>query len=101
MPSVKNPVQQPCLHKLSKQEITDPYLVIDELFDFADLADIKELLWGWLKTTVTATYHKNLSSSERSAIIDLYEKLEKLVEAAQVIHASKKASRKGAKAQLK
>jgi hypothetical protein len=86
MPSAKKPVQQPVLHKLSQQEITDPYRVIDELFDFADLADIKELLWGWLKTTVTGTYHKNLSATERSAIVDLYEKLEKLVEAAHVMH---------------
>jgi hypothetical protein len=101
MPSVKKPVQQPVLHKLSQQEITDPYLVIDELFDFADLPDIKELLWGWLKITVTGTYHKNLSATERSAIIDLYEKLEKLVEAVQVIHTSKKIARKGAKAQSK
>jgi hypothetical protein len=101
MPSIKKPVQHPVLHKLSKQEITDPYLVIDELFDFADLADIKELLWSWLKTTVTGTYHKNLSATERSAIIDLYEQLEKLVEAVQVIHTSKKVSRKGAKAQSK
>ena len=84
------------LRQLSKKEIADPYLVIDELFDFAHLPDIQELLWGWLKTTVTGTYHKNLTASERSAMIDMYEKMEKLVEAAHVIHEAKKVSRKGA-----
>ncbi|MEO8172350.1 MAG: hypothetical protein ABI581_04675 [Sediminibacterium sp.] len=85
MPSVKN--AQP-LYKLSKAERTDPSLVIDELFDFADLQDVRELLWSWLKTTVTGTYHKDLSASERYAIITLYEKIEKLVEAAHVMHES-------------
>jgi hypothetical protein len=63
--------------------------VIDELFDFADLHDVRALLWSWLKTTVTGTYHKDLSATERSAIITLYEKLEKLVEAAHVMHESR------------
>ncbi|MES2372695.1 MAG: hypothetical protein V4557_08955 [Bacteroidota bacterium] len=98
MPSVKN--AQP-LYKLSEAELKDPELVIDALFDFADLPDVRELMWGWLKATVTGTYHKELSASERSAIITLYEKMEKLVEAAHVMHASsvkkKKLSRKGAK----
>jgi hypothetical protein len=97
MSAVKN--VQP-LYKLSKAEMNDPTLVIDELFDFADLQDVRELLWGWLKTTVTGTYHKDLSASERYAIIALYEKMEKLVEAVHVIHESpEKISRKGAKEQ--
>lgn len=95
MPSVKN--AQP-LYKLSEAEMADPVLVIDELFDFADLQDTRELLWSWLKTTVTGTFHKDLSASERSAIITLYEKMEKLVEAAHVIRSNpKKISRKGVK----
>ena len=75
----------PSFHALSKKEIADPYLVIDELFDFADLADARELLWDWLKTTVTGNYHKTLSATERSTILTLYEKMEKLLEAAYVL----------------
>ncbi len=78
------------MYKLSEAELKDPKLVIDELFDFACLPDVRELLWNWLKTTVTGTYHKDLSASERSAIITLYEKMEKLVEAAHVMHENKK-----------
>ncbi|MES2329116.1 MAG: hypothetical protein V4539_05895 [Bacteroidota bacterium] len=97
MSSVKN--AQP-LYKLSETEMNDPTLVIDELFDFADLQDVRELLWGWLKTTVTGTFHKDLSASERSAILSLYEKMEKLVEAAHMIHENpERVSRKGAKMQ--
>ncbi len=79
------------LYKLNAAEMNDPTLVIHELFDFADLADTRELLWSWLKITVTGTYHKELSSSERSAIITLYEKMEKLVEAAHVIYSNPQA----------
>ena len=90
MPSVKNVKQKQPLYQLSEVEIADPYLVIDELFDFAHLPDTRELLWGWLKCTITGTYHKTLNSSERAAIVDLYEKMEKLVEAVHVLHENKK-----------
>lgn len=75
---------------LSSKEIADPQLVIDELFDFAHLPEIRELLWEWLKVTVTGTYHKELNASERSTILTLYEKLSKLVEAAHVMHTNPK-----------
>lgn len=91
---------------LSKEEMANPYLVIDELFDFAHLPDVQELLWEWLKVTVTGNFHKTLSSSERASIITLYEKLEKLVEAAHVMHKADQhptvkrvMARKGAKVQ--
>jgi len=88
---------------LTQTENADPQLVIDELFDFAHLPDIRELMWEWLKVTVAGTYHKELSSSERSAILSLYEHLTRLVEAAHVMHIAKQKpakdkARKGAKA---
>src|SRR5260221_5784788 len=95
------------LYSLNDEEINDPYLVIDELFDFADLAEAQELLWLWLKTTVTGTYHKNLPATDRSVIITMYEKMEKLMAAAYVLHDNanaqkkKKLSRNAAKGQGK
>lgn len=88
MSTVKNALP---LYKLNAAEMKDPQLVIDELFDFADLADVRELLWGWLKVTVTGTYHKELTASERSAIITLYEKMEKLIEAVHVMRVNPQA----------
>jgi hypothetical protein len=78
------------LHKLNAAETKDPVLVFDELFDFADLPDVRAMLWCWLKATVTGTYHKELSATERSAILSLYEKLEKTVEAAHVLYVKEK-----------
>lgn len=83
------PLAQQCRYAplpLTQTEITDPQLVIDDLFDFAHLTDIREMMWEWLKVTVAGTYHKELSSSERSAILLLYEHLTRLVEAAHVLH---------------
>lgn len=94
MPFVKDVHQQINIQKLSKEELEDPYLVIDELFDFAHLPEIRELLWEWLKTTVIGSFPKKLTASERSAILGLYEKLEKLIEAVQVLQNNKKMKNK-------
>lgn len=74
---------------LTEHESIDPFLAIDEIFDFAQLPDAKELLWEWLKATVTGTFHKNLSASERYAIISLYEKLNKLLDATHILHTAR------------
>lgn len=85
MPFSKKTLRNHCFHSLTEKERKNPYQVIDELFDFADLPDARELLWDWLKTTVTGNYHKQLTATERSLIITLYEKIEKLLEAAYLL----------------
>lgn len=75
-------------YSLSKEEMENPYLVIDEIFDFAHLPDAKEILWEWMKTTVTGNFHKSLNAREREAILVLYEKLDRLLEAAYLLHMS-------------
>lgn len=99
MPLSNASVWKQPIHTLTEEEMADPYLVIDELFDFADLADARELLWDWLKTTVTGSYHKQLTSTERSALITMFEKIEKLLEAAYVLHERKTDKSKHARAQ--
>jgi hypothetical protein len=84
MPLAKKATHAPQL--LTQTEIADPQRVIDELFDFAHLPDIRELMWEWLKVTVAGTYHKEMNASERSALLSLYEHLTRLVEAAHVLH---------------
>jgi hypothetical protein len=79
----------PVFHSLCEEEIKDPHLVFEELFDFADMDDARQLLWQWLKVTVAGTYHKELGSSEKAAIIVLYEKMAKLIEAAYVLKGGK------------
>ncbi len=75
---------------LNKEEISDPQLVIAELFDFAHLPELKQMLWEWLKATVSGSYNKTLSKRERASILLLYEYMEKLIEANHLLHIEQK-----------
>lgn len=70
---------------LNKEEVENPYLVIEELFDFAHLPEIRNLLWEWLKTTVTGDFNESLDTREKSSLLFFYEKIEKLIEASHII----------------
>jgi len=80
--------------KLTTAEIADPYQVIYELFDFARLPRIRELLWEFFKTTVIGNYTHDLHRRDRELLVTIYEKIEKLVEAAHIIHEKQKQSKK-------
>ncbi len=67
------------------QEGLQPEKVIQELFDFARLPELREMLWEWLKATVTGSYPKKLTYSEREAILVMYEKMETLLLAASML----------------
>lgn len=71
---------------LTKEEVTDPSIVLNEIFDFAHLPEWRTLLWEWLKITVSGTYNTESAEAERNSILFLYEKLQKLIEAAHLIH---------------
>src|SRR2546423_11087421 len=73
---------------LTEEEIQDPYLVIHDLFDFDHLPGIRDLLWDTFKTSITGNY-THISRRQRSVQVTLYEKMEKLVEAAHIIHENK------------
>jgi hypothetical protein len=73
------------LHTLSLSETQQPVQVFDELFDFAHLPEIRDMLWLWLKTTVCGSFHQTLSRTEKENLIALYEKMQKLVEAAWLV----------------
>jgi hypothetical protein len=76
----------PVLHVLTTEEIQDPLLAIDRFFDMTNLEDGRALLWTWLKTTVAGNYNKTLDARERALILNFYENMEKLMEAAFVLH---------------
>lgn len=80
--------------KLTPAEIANPYQVIYELFDFAHLPRIRELLWEFFKTTVIGNYTHDLHRRERELLVTVYEKIEKLVEAAHIINEKQKESKK-------
>ena len=57
--------------QLTNEELANPYLVIEELFDLPTFP-MFELLWEWLKATVTSSYHRTLSANEQETIITLF-----------------------------
>ncbi len=84
--------------KLSEEEINDPYLVIRQFFDYTSLPDIRENLWEWLKITVSGTFNTELFKKyQRYDMIYFYEHIEKLIEAAHLIHLQEKAKSKKTK----
>jgi hypothetical protein len=76
--------------KLTSIEIENPIMVIHSFFDFGHIPEIRMLMWDLLKTTVTGNYNRTLSRRERSDMVYFYERLEKLVEAAHLVHVSYK-----------
>jgi HEPN domain-containing protein len=80
--------------KLTTEEIANPYQVIYDLFDFAHLPRIRELLWEFFKTTVIGNYTYDLHRRERELLVTMYEKVEKLVEAAHIINEKQTESKK-------
>jgi hypothetical protein len=82
------PPAQSVSGKLTKEEMENPYLVIEELFTYADVADVKEWLWDWLKMTVSGSFHKE-SRRDRGNVMDCYERMERLVEAVGVLYKQK------------
>ena len=75
---------------LTEEEIENPWLVIENLFDYSRLPQIREILWSSFKTTVTGDYTKSLNRRERQDVVWLYEYMEKLLEAVHIMHCEKK-----------
>jgi HEPN domain-containing protein len=93
-----NPGLEPWPCRLSGEEVNDPYLVLDQLFDFAHLPQVRGFLWDWLRLTVTGGYNRKAGFRSRSSVLITYEFMEKLVEAAHILHVRRKVEGEGQKA---
>jgi HEPN domain-containing protein len=80
-------------HKLTDKEINDPYLVIEDLFQIGELFELREMLWNSFKSNITGTYHKELNRRERNDVVYIHEYMERLLDAAYIIHESRKKSK--------
>ncbi len=80
--------------KLSEEEISNPSLVIHELFDWAHFWQIRPILWDLFKATITGSYSNRYTKKERFDIVTLYEHIEKLIEAVHVINEQNKLNKK-------
>lgn len=72
--------------KLSRQERENPQQVISDFFHYAHLPQVREMFGNLVKTTVTGSYNDALTSDERTSLFYFMEQLEKLIEAAHLIH---------------
>ena len=85
MAAVQNPEWIP--RHLEEDEIQDPFLVIYRFFDYAGITSQRQYLWEWLKTMVSGTYSTPLlSKGKRYDMLYMYEHIERLIEAAHLIH---------------
>jgi len=75
--------------KLTLEETENPEMAIDEIFQYANLPQMRWYLWEGTKALVTGTFH-NLRSRERCNLIYFYEQIEKLVEVNHVLHERRK-----------
>jgi hypothetical protein len=95
--STEYAARETCPRKLSKKEAANPHSVIEEFFEYATLPQAKDKLWAWLETTVTGSFNKELNCRERCNMVFFYQRMEKLMEAAHIIHMHKKDKKPGNK----
>lgn len=56
---------------LTEDQRKDPYLVFEEVFEYARYPEMKDALWIWYKTTVNGSY-KRLSWRQKDAMTTSY-----------------------------
>ncbi len=75
--------------KLNHEEIANPEMVIEEFFQYAQLPQVRWIMWEGIKTLVTGNF-VNLKSRERINLIYFYEQMEKLIEGVHVLYTKSK-----------
>lgn len=71
--------------KLSPEEVEHPEKVIEAFFQYAQLPEVRWLMWEGMKTLVTGNFVR-LRTRDRSNLIYFYEQVEKLIEGVHVLH---------------
>jgi hypothetical protein len=84
MPLQDYPTAEFSPRKLSKEEIENPRMVIENFFDFAHLPQIRKMYWELLKVMVCGNWN-SLDKPERTDMVYFFEKLEKIIEAVHII----------------
>jgi HEPN domain-containing protein len=75
--------------RLTEEEMANPYLVIRDTFSCAYILEIRKMLWAWLKSSLAENYSGSTRKKEQLNLIDVYERLEKLIEASYLIYEEK------------
>lgn len=75
--------------KLTVEEIENPETVIEDFFQYAQMPQVRWIMWESVKTLVTGNF-AHLKSRERSSLIYFYEQVEKLIEVVNVMYSKKR-----------
>jgi hypothetical protein len=81
-------VNQPL--RLSKEQMQNPMLILDEFFQCYHLNETREILWVWFTEVVSSSRSISIEGLDRSNHVYFYEKVEEVIEAAFVIKNSDK-----------
>jgi hypothetical protein len=73
---------------LSKEEVSNPQLMLKQFFDYYSLASIREYLYNVKRVTLTTEDDEFIKPKQRSSLIFFLERIEQLVEASSLIAAS-------------
>lgn len=85
MPPPKTIPLHPAPLYLEEGAVSSPVVILHEFFLDYDLLTARELLWKWFRHTVTGSLATAGNEEERKALVDFYENMQKLVEAAHII----------------
>jgi hypothetical protein len=75
---------------LTKEEIANPYLLIQELFQYGHLPEIRDQLWTILSTCVAGDYCSTLNDRERSNLVYFLHLTGRVFEALYLIYKQKR-----------
>jgi hypothetical protein len=70
---------------LPNEYIEDPREFLFQLFDFAHLPQLRDMLREWFACTITGSWHQQ-SVDQREDMLMMYEKMEQLLEVAHLLY---------------
>lgn len=75
--------------KLTLGEVENPELVIEQLFQYASLPELRWQLWEGTKAMITGTFN-TMKGRDRCKMLFFFEQIERLIEVTHVMHEARK-----------
>jgi hypothetical protein len=75
--------------KLTLEEVENPELVIEQLFQYASLPELRWQLWEGTKAMITGTFNA-MKGRDRCKMLFFFEQIERLIEVTHVMHEARK-----------
>jgi hypothetical protein len=71
--------------RLTKEQMQDPMLILDDFFQCYHLNETRQILWEWFTEVISSSRSISIEGLGRSNHVYFYEKVEEIIEAAFVI----------------